>query len=390
MTGSKTTVKRSSRSSPPADLLLGGDRHQRVRVVDEEEVDRVLPGRRQRVAEEVHVDEARRGLGGRGARRSVDVPPGGRIGHRVAAAPHAELPGHRRQREDRGRRGAAVAAALLAPAAAQGRRRGSGVEDGEALDVLRRDPRLGRGPLERPRRGPALELLGARGVRFEELPVGLSGGEEPPDHGEGDRAGRCPAEERGEGRRARPSAYGAGRRPRACRPASAPPGCTGARWIPEAAGLTPQRTMSSRAGVVRIGDSGHLPVEAGVGGRRRRRADRARQPRGAQSTEQARVGRVLREIAVRSAVRERAGCPLPRGCRGCPCIFAATSVRASSHETRSNRPSPLRPVSDARDEAGARPRTCVSGTRAPWRRCNPASPGWSATLRSRRRDRPRR
>ena len=60
----------------------------------------------------------------------------GRIAHRVAAAAHAELSGHRGQREHRRGGTAAVAIALEAPAAFHQRRRGLRVSLGE-LSQLR-------------------------------------------------------------------------------------------------------------------------------------------------------------------------------------------------------------------------------------------------------------
>ena len=90
-----------------------------------------------------------------------DVSPRRRVGERVAAAPHAELAGHRRKGQDRRRRGASVAAALGSPAAAQRRGREVRVESREGFDVGRRHARLARRALERPGLRAPGELLGA-------------------------------------------------------------------------------------------------------------------------------------------------------------------------------------------------------------------------------------
>jgi hypothetical protein len=58
-------------------------------------------------------------------------------------------------------------------------------------------------------------------------------------------------------------------------------------------------------GVVLVGDPRHLPVQAGGRAARRGGANRSQQPRRAEAIEEARVRRILREIAVRSAVGER-------------------------------------------------------------------------------------
>ena len=60
-----------------------------------------------------------------------------------------------------------------------------------------------------------------------------------------------------------------------------------------------------RLGVILVGDRRHLAVERQIGGAGRRGADRAREPRGAEPPPQLRVDVVLREHAVRSAVRIR-------------------------------------------------------------------------------------
>ena len=60
-----------------------------------------------------------------------------------------------------------------------------------------------------------------------------------------------------------------------------------------------------RVHVVRKRGAGHLAVEAGRRAARRRGADGACQPGGAQPEEQAGVGRVLRDVAVGAAVGER-------------------------------------------------------------------------------------
>ncbi len=86
--------------------------------------------------------------------------------------------------------------------------------------------------------------------------------------------------------------------------------------------------------------------------------------------------------------RKRAGCPLPRAFRGRP----ASGRRRASEPRPTTRartfPLPCVPFGRRDGEAGL-PRTCVSGTRAPWRRCSPASRGWRGSPRSRRPDRPR-
>ena len=305
-------MKRSSRREPGPDLLLRRHRHEGIAVVDEEELDRPGAAHGERVAQEVHVDDARRRLLGRRERLAVDLPPGGGVGQRVTAAPHAELSRDRRQRQDRGRGGAAVAVAFLAPSAPQGRRARVRVEPREALDVLRGHPRLGGGPLESPRRGPALELLCSGRVRREKRAVLPAVDEEPPDHGECERQIRPRMRREVE---VRP--FGEPRTPRIH---DDEPGAPLLRLLEIRKKMDPGHGRvhapehdQLRLGVIGIRDPGHLPVERGVGRRRRRGADRARQSRGAQAAEESRIGRALREVAVRAAVVEREDrlCPAP-------------------------------------------------------------------------------
>jgi hypothetical protein len=106
---------------PATHALLVGRGGERVRVVDEERLDRGRVELEQRRAELVHVDGAGRRLA-LPHRGCVVELPRARVAERVAAAAHAELAGDRRQREHRRHRRAAVAIALHPPATADHRR----------------------------------------------------------------------------------------------------------------------------------------------------------------------------------------------------------------------------------------------------------------------------
>ena len=83
--------------------------------------------------------------------------------------------------------------------------------------------------------------------------------------------------------------------------------------MPVEDGLAPQDDGERSLVVVLGGDARHLAVEAERGGGAGRRADVARQPRGAEAAKQDGVGRVLRHQAVRSAVAERQDGLSPEG-----------------------------------------------------------------------------
>ncbi len=250
---------------PGPNPFLGRDRHQGVGVVDEQQVDRVRSGRGKGRAEAVHVHEAGCGLGRGGARRPVHIPPGRGIRKRVAAPPHAELPGHGRQGQDRGDRRASVAAALRAPSASQRRRGCVGVDGGETLDVLRTNAGLGGGSLRSPGVGAPLELGGAGRVGLQELSIRPAVGEEPADHGERDRKVR--ARVHGE---MEVGALGDTRAPRIDDHEFRAPLL---RFLdvrkqvdPRGRGIGAPEHDQVRSGVVRVCDARHLSVEAGVGG----------------------------------------------------------------------------------------------------------------------------
>ncbi len=70
-------------------------------------------------------------------------------------------------------------------------------------------------------------------------------------------------------------------------------------------GVDSPENDQTRVPVVGNRDPGHLAVETLRGAPRRRRADRAGEPGGAEAREESGVGRVLREISVRPAVGQR-------------------------------------------------------------------------------------
>ena len=266
-----------------------------------------------------------------------------RVGHREAAAAHAELAGDRRQREDRHRRAAAVAVALETPAAADQRRRACGVELGELLERGGSMPRPRRRALDRPRLGARAQLGDAGACAREERRGRRAVRRTGTVDRERDRQVGARPHARGADRRCGRAACAADRRRRASRRASAPRARTGTRWMPDADGLTPHSTISARLGVVLVGDRRHLAVERLRGRAGRRRAHRAREARRAEAPEEQRVERVLRQQAVRAAVAERQD--------RLAAVRAAHVVdrlgdepSASSHDARRNWPLPLRPV----------------------------------------------
>ena len=105
MTCSKTTVNRSSRSSPRNPALIGR-RDGRIVVVDEQHFHGPIAVL-ERASELVHVDHTRRRLFA--ADPGSRDPPRRGIAHRIAAAAHAEFPGHCGQSENGERCAAAVA-----------------------------------------------------------------------------------------------------------------------------------------------------------------------------------------------------------------------------------------------------------------------------------------
>ena len=305
-----------------------------------------------------------------GGRRSlaVHVPPGRGVGHRVAAAPHAELSGHGGKRQDRGRRRAAVAVPLLPPAAAQRGRARVRVEAREGLDVGGGNARLGGGPLERPLGGPALELSGAGGMRLEKIAIRPALREDPPDDRQSEWQVRP-----GVGSEMEVRALGE------ARPAwihDHEPGALLLRLLDVRDEMDPGNGRihapehdEARVRVVRIRDSGHLAVESGVGRGRRRGADRARQPRRAEPPEEPRVRRALREVAVRAAVGERQDRLPPAAA---PDLEELAAKRARGLRPTRRPGNVLRPSARLEGPAGAAAplRTCGAGTRAPWRRCS--------------------
>ncbi len=163
------------------DAALIGNGHRGIRVVDEQHVDRRIGVLRQRAAEVIHVHGARAGFGRRDP-RPVDAPRR-RVAHRVATAPHPELSADRGQRQDRHRRVAAVAIALVAPAAAHERRRARRVQLSDAFERVG----INAGHVRRARDRPFFRALAqpVRAVRVlaQERLVGMTVGEEIPMDG---------------------------------------------------------------------------------------------------------------------------------------------------------------------------------------------------------------
>ena len=298
------------------------------------------------------------------------MPEEARVAHRVAAAANAELAADRRQREHRGRRVAAVAVALEAPAAADQRR----------ASIARRDPPSSRrrsagSPLPRRRARwstarrvaqasapcvcapgtPGRRGLPRRDTRWmrqrhrqvgagtdREVEIGLLGQR---------RGARIDHDER------RAAALRFLRK--------------GTRWMPEADGLTPHRMISFACGVVLVDD-------------RRpscRRAPMLAAPVGAAQTVVASrdVPRrrhrlasfvVLREQAVGAAVvvgQDRFAAVLP-GSRH-PARRSSRALRPRSRARMC--PCPSRP-GGPRGRAADPPRRRARRSAAPWRRCSRA------------------
>ena len=170
------------------------------------------------------------------------------------------------------------------------------------------DAGLGRRALERPRGGAAPELVRARRVRGEETrgpPLPFSKSQRMIASATGRSVpGRRREVQVGAARRA---ACAADRRRRAGRRARRASWTCGRMWMPGRGRVDAPQHDQARVRVVLERDPRHLSVEAGRGAHRRRRADRAREARRAEPREEPRVGRVLREVAVRAAVGERAG-----------------------------------------------------------------------------------
>ena len=288
---------------PGAHALLVGGRGERVGVVHEEHLHRGRVVLEQRVSEEVHVHGAGGRLGLADGGLAAEAP-GAAVAQRVAAAAHAELAGHRRQRQHRGHRRAAVAVALEPPAAADHRGRGVGVEPREGFDRgCRHAARLG-GALECPRCGPAPQLLPTRRVGGEEGLVGPPVLEQPTNGRKRERQVAARAH-----REVQVRLLGERRRPRV---------------DDHEAGAAALRVLHDRhevdAGCGRVGapdddelrvrvvgqrDARHLPVEPGGGAPGGRRAHRAQQAGGAEPPEEPRVERLVREHAVGAAVAIR-------------------------------------------------------------------------------------
>ena len=102
-----------------------------------------------------------------------------------------------------------------------------------------------------------------------------------------------------------------------------------------------------RVRVVVVGDARHLAVEPQVGGAGRRRADRARQPRGAEARGTARrrscpasAGRSIRRSRTAGSLRRRSASRIS-------VIRRAIRSSASSQVTRANVPWPLAPCRTA-------------------------------------------
>ncbi len=258
----------------------------------------------------IHVDDA-----GVRLRRidpaALDVPRR-RVAHRIAAAAHAEFAADRRQRQDRHRGVAAVAVPFEPPAASNQRRRALGVQRGDRFEGGSVDAGDLRRAFERPRLGALPQLVRTGGVLAQERLVGVAVRKQVAMDRE--RDGDVAA---GPDREMNVGAARQRGRPRVDHDQ------LGAALL----GLADERDDVDarcrrvdapeddqlRLGVILVGDRRHLAVERQIGGAGRRGADRARQPRGAEPPPQLRIDVVLREHAVRSAVRIRAGSTrLPR------------------------------------------------------------------------------
>ncbi len=295
------------------DAILIGNRHQRVAVVDEQHLHRRVVVVQQRASEMVHVDDPRRRFGDVIPLRGLD-PPGQRVAHGEAAAAHAELAGDRRQREDRGRRAAAVAVALESPAAAHQRGTGAGVQIRELFQDRRVDPGGLRRPRDRPLGRSGAKAIGAARVLVEKRGVGESSLEQV--------VVDCQRKRQIRSWMRRNVQVGLPRQRRGARIDDHQLRARGAGVLEERnqvnAGrrrVDPPQDDEAGVHVILIGDAGHLPIEAEVRGAGRGGADGPGQPRRAERSKQGRVGRVLREQPVRSAVavgQDRLGAELAR------------------------------------------------------------------------------
>ena len=248
----------------------------------------------------VHVDEAGAGLG-RVDPRPLDVP-GRRVAHRVAAAAHAELAADRRQGQHRHRGVPTVAIPFEPPAAANQRRRAFRVQTGDLLERRRFDAGHARGSLEGPRFGALAQPLGAAGVLAEKILVGEAVREEKPVHGQSD--GDVGAGFDREVDVGRPGERGGSRvNDDKCRAARLRLPQVWNQVNTRRAGIDPPQDDQRRLRVILVRDGGHLSVERHVRRAGRRRAHGPRQARRAKAPPDLRVDVVLREQAVRSAVR---------------------------------------------------------------------------------------
>ena len=284
--------------------LLVGHRRHRIAVVDEQHVDRRIVVLGERAPEVVHVDETRVGLG-RADPRALDVPRRG-VAHRVAAAADAELAADRRQRQHRHRGVAAVAVALEPPAAADQRRRAASRRARRRARARSASmPATSAALLEGPLRGPLAQPVGAVRVCAAGTPRRRARWRRDTGGWRARRRRRCPAAPARWMSAARASGVVRGSMTTSLRAALLRLADVrdevdaGRRRID-----APEHDQRG-LGVVLIGDRRHLAVERHVGRAGRRRAHRARESRRAEPPPQRRVEVVLRQQAVRAAVRVR-------------------------------------------------------------------------------------
>ena len=264
---------------------------------------------------------------------ALDVPRRG-VAHRVAAAAHAELAADRRQRQHRHRRVAAVAVALEAPAAADQRRRARRrTAAATRSSAAASTPATSRRALERPRLGALAQPVGAGGVLAQERLVGVAVREQVAVDRErdGDVGARLDRQMH-VGARA-PAASSADRSTTSLRAALLRLAHVRHEVNAGRRRVDAPQDDQLRVRIVLVGDRRHLAVERHVGRAGRRRAHRARQPRRAEAPPQLRVEVVLRQQAVRAAVRVR------QDRFGAACV----ALRRSNRDRRSARA--LRPTS---------------------------------------------
>ncbi len=222
----------------------------------------------------------------------------------VAAAAHAELAADGRQREHRHRRAAAVAVALEPPAAADQRRAALGVQRRDARDRRGVHAAHLRGARERPGLRPLAQAVGVPCVVAQERLVRAAAREQVAMQREGERHVRARTHGQMD--------VGAARQRRRARidddeGGAALLGLAHERHEVNAGRRRVHAPEHDQRGVhvVLIGDRRHLAVEGGGGRAGGRRAQRAREPRGAVAAPEPRVEVVLRQQPVRSAVRDR-------------------------------------------------------------------------------------